>query len=66
MADEQRAAELARMMAGLEATESALAHAGELVELAARPAAPADRLGTAGLAPSASDQPTFDVAGCHR
>jgi DNA repair protein RecN (Recombination protein N) len=32
--DEQRAAELARMMAGLEATESALAHAGELVELA--------------------------------
>ena len=33
--DEQRAAELARMMAGLEATESALAHAGELVELAA-------------------------------
>ena len=35
VADEQRAAELARMMAGLEATESALAHAGELVELAA-------------------------------
>jgi DNA repair protein RecN (Recombination protein N) len=33
--DEQRAAELARMMAGLEATESALAHAGELVDLAA-------------------------------
>ena len=33
--DEQRAAELARMMAGLAATESALAHAGELVELAA-------------------------------
>jgi DNA repair protein RecN (Recombination protein N) len=33
--DEGRAAELARMMAGLEATESALAHAGELVELAA-------------------------------
>jgi len=33
--DEERAAELARMMAGLEATESALAHAGELVELAA-------------------------------
>ena len=35
VADEQRAAELARMMAGLEATDSALAHAGELVELAA-------------------------------
>ena len=35
VADEQRTAELARMMAGLEATESALAHAGELVELAA-------------------------------
>ena len=35
VADEQRAAELARMMAGLETTESALAHAGELVELAA-------------------------------
>ncbi len=35
VADEQRAAELARMMAGLEATESALAHAGELVDLAA-------------------------------
>jgi DNA repair protein RecN (Recombination protein N) len=35
VADEQRAAELARMMAGLEATESALAHAGELVQLAA-------------------------------
>lgn len=35
MADDQRAAELARMMAGLETTESALAHAGELVELAA-------------------------------
>jgi DNA repair protein RecN (Recombination protein N) len=35
VADERRAAELARMMAGLEATESALAHAGELVELAA-------------------------------
>jgi DNA repair protein RecN (Recombination protein N) len=35
MADEERAAELARMMAGLETTESALAHAGELVELAA-------------------------------
>ena len=29
-----RAAELARMMAGLETTDSALAHAGELVELA--------------------------------
>jgi DNA repair protein RecN (Recombination protein N) len=35
VAEEQRAAELARMMAGLEASESALAHAGELVELAA-------------------------------
>ena len=35
VANEQRAAELARMMAGLEASESALAHAGELVELAA-------------------------------
>ena len=35
VADGERAAELARMMAGLEATDSALAHAGELVELAA-------------------------------
>ena len=35
VAQEQRAAELARMMAGLETTDSALAHAGELVELAA-------------------------------
>ena len=35
VADQDRAAELARMMAGLETTESALAHAGELVELAA-------------------------------
>jgi DNA repair protein RecN (Recombination protein N) len=35
VAEEERAAELARMMAGLETTESALAHAGELVELAA-------------------------------
>jgi DNA repair protein RecN (Recombination protein N) len=34
VADEDRAVELARMMAGLETTESALAHAGELVELA--------------------------------
>jgi DNA repair protein RecN (Recombination protein N) len=34
VAEEERAAELARMMAGLEATESALAHAGELVQLA--------------------------------
>jgi DNA repair protein RecN (Recombination protein N) len=33
--EEERAAELARMMAGLETTDSALAHAGELVELAA-------------------------------
>ena len=32
VSDEERAAELARMMAGLETTESALAHAGELVE----------------------------------
>jgi DNA repair protein RecN (Recombination protein N) len=35
VSDEDRAIELARMMAGLETTESALAHAGELVELAA-------------------------------
>jgi DNA repair protein RecN (Recombination protein N) len=35
VADEDRAVELARMMAGLETTESALAHAGELVTLAA-------------------------------
>jgi DNA repair protein RecN (Recombination protein N) len=34
VADEDRAGELARMMAGLETTESALAHAGELMELA--------------------------------
>ena len=34
VADDDRAAELARMMAGLETTDSALAHAGELVELA--------------------------------
>jgi DNA repair protein RecN (Recombination protein N) len=34
VADEDRAVELARMMAGLETTESALAHAGELVDLA--------------------------------
>ena len=34
VADSDRAEELARMMAGLETTESALAHAGELVELA--------------------------------
>jgi DNA repair protein RecN (Recombination protein N) len=34
VADGQRAAELARMMAGLETTESALAHAGELVNMA--------------------------------
>ncbi len=33
--DQDRAVELARMMAGLETTDSALAHAGELVELAA-------------------------------
>ena len=35
VAHEDRAVELARMMAGLDTTESALAHAGELVELAA-------------------------------
>ncbi len=35
VAQEERAAELARMMAGLETTDSALAHAGELVQLAA-------------------------------
>lgn len=35
VADDERAAELARMMAGLDTTDSALAHAGELVELAA-------------------------------
>jgi DNA repair protein RecN (Recombination protein N) len=35
VADEDRAVELARMMAGLDTTESALAHAGELVDLAA-------------------------------
>jgi DNA repair protein RecN (Recombination protein N) len=34
VSDSERAAELARMMAGLETTESALAHAGELVQLA--------------------------------
>ncbi len=36
VADSERAAELARMMAGLETTQSALAHAGELLELAER------------------------------
>ena len=35
VADQDRAVELARMMAGLDTTESAVAHAGELVELAA-------------------------------
>jgi DNA repair protein RecN (Recombination protein N) len=35
VAEKDRAVELARMMAGLDTTESALAHAGELVELAA-------------------------------
>jgi len=40
VADGDRAAELARMMAGLETTESALAHAGELVELAVADRAP--------------------------
>jgi len=34
VAEEDRAVELARMMAGLETTESAVAHASELVELA--------------------------------
>jgi DNA repair protein RecN (Recombination protein N) len=34
VSDTDRAAELARMMAGMETTESALAHAGELVQLA--------------------------------
>jgi DNA repair protein RecN (Recombination protein N) len=34
VSDSERAAELARMMAGLETTDVALAHAGELVELA--------------------------------
>jgi len=34
VSDTERAAELARMMAGMETTESALAHAGELVQLA--------------------------------
>jgi DNA repair protein RecN (Recombination protein N) len=34
VSDSDRAAELARMMAGLETTDSALAHAGELVDLA--------------------------------
>ena len=33
--EDQRTEELARMMAGLDTTDSALAHAGELVELAA-------------------------------
>jgi DNA repair protein RecN (Recombination protein N) len=33
--EDQRTVELARMMAGLDTTDSALAHAGELVELAA-------------------------------
>jgi DNA repair protein RecN (Recombination protein N) len=36
VADDDRAAELASMMAGLETTESALAHARELVDLASR------------------------------
>ncbi|MDN5771963.1 MAG: DNA repair protein RecN, partial [Microlunatus sp.] len=36
VAERDRAVELARMMAGLETTESALAHAGELLDLAAR------------------------------
>ena len=35
LGEDERTAELARMMAGLETTDSALAHAGELVELAA-------------------------------
>ncbi len=45
VSDAERAAELARMMAGLETTESALAHAGELVELAAAPLGPRDESG---------------------
>jgi DNA repair protein RecN (Recombination protein N) len=36
VAERDRAVELARMMAGLETTESALAHAGELLDLASR------------------------------
>jgi DNA repair protein RecN (Recombination protein N) len=40
VADEDRAVELARMMAGLETTESAVAHASQLVELAASTRAP--------------------------
>ncbi|GAB3759991.1 DNA repair protein RecN [Microlunatus parietis] len=36
VADDQRAAELARMMAGLDTTDSALAHARELIETADR------------------------------
>jgi DNA repair protein RecN (Recombination protein N) len=42
VANEDRAVELARMMAGLDTTESALAHAGELVELAASSRAPSN------------------------
>ena len=42
VADQDRAAELARMMAGLETSDSALAHAGELVELAAAARTSAD------------------------
>ena len=40
VSDADRAAELARMMAGLETTESALAHAGELVQLASASRSP--------------------------
>ena len=36
VAEQDRAVELARMMAGIETTDSALAHAGELLELASR------------------------------
>lgn len=36
VAERDRAVELARMMAGIETTESALAHAGELLDLASR------------------------------
>ena len=43
VADEDRAVELARMMAGLDTTESAVAHASELVELAATARAPRDQ-----------------------
>jgi DNA repair protein RecN (Recombination protein N) len=43
VAEKDRAVELARMMAGLETSESAVAHASELVELAASTRAPVSR-----------------------